>query len=44
MRKIILTFIVIGIIILIMSNIRIALPITNVAMLNFNDIVNVRPD
>ncbi|GAB6948366.1 hypothetical protein JCM16161A_24960 [Vulcanisaeta sp. JCM 16161] len=43
MRKIVLAFIVIGIIILIMSNIRVALPITNVAMPSFNDIVNVTP-
>ncbi|GAB6945681.1 hypothetical protein [Vulcanisaeta sp. JCM 14467] len=43
MKKIMMAFIVIGIIILIMSNIRVALPITNAAMPNFNDVVNVTP-
>ncbi|WP_054853301.1 hypothetical protein [Vulcanisaeta distributa] len=43
MRKVIMVFIVIGIIILIMSNIRVALPITNAAVSNFNDVVNVTP-
>ena len=43
MKKIVMAFIIIGIIILIMSNIRVALPITNVAIPNFNDIVNITP-
>ncbi|WP_054857403.1 hypothetical protein [Vulcanisaeta sp. JCM 16159] len=43
MRKVVMAFIVIGIIILIMSNIRVALPITNAAVSNFNDVVNVTP-
>ncbi len=43
MKRVVMAFIVIGIIILIMSNIRIALPITNTVLPNFNDIVNVTP-
>lgn len=43
MRNVIIVFIVIGIIILIMSNIRVALPITNATTPNFDEIINVTP-
>ena len=38
-----MAFIVIGVIILIMSNIKIALPITSIAAAHFNEVINVTP-